>query len=103
GVRVLSGRRALLDATAPFQAGGDMLRVVHLDRAEYAPLPEKFEAGTQAIAEVIGLGAAVDYLQDIGLDAIHAHEQRLTEYAFEAFSEVPGLRIFGPPPTRRAG
>jgi cysteine desulfurase/selenocysteine lyase len=103
GVGVLYGRRELLEAMPPYQSGGDMIRAVHLDRTEYAPLPEKFEAGTQAIAEVIGMGAAVDYLQGIGLDAIHAHEQRLTEYAFEAFSEVPGLRVFGPPPTRRAG
>jgi len=103
GVGVLYGRRELLEAMPPFQAGGDMIRAVHLTHTEYAPLPEKFEAGTQAIAEVIGLGAAVDYLQGIGLEAIHAHEAALTEYAFEAFSEVPGLRVFGPPPSRRAG
>jgi cysteine desulfurase/selenocysteine lyase len=103
GVGVLYGRRELLEAMPPFQAGGDMIRAVHLDHTEYAPLPEKFEAGTQAIAEVIGLGAAVDYLQEIGLGAIHAHEQELTEYAFEALSEIEGLRIFGPPPSRRAG
>jgi cysteine desulfurase / selenocysteine lyase len=103
GVGVLYGRRELLEAMPPFQAGGDMIRAVHRDHTEYAPLPEKFEAGTQPIAEVIGLGAAVDYLEAIGLDAIHAHEQELTEYAFEAMSEVEGLRIFGPPPTRRAG
>ncbi len=103
GIGVLYGRRDLLEAMPPFQGGGDMIRAVHLDHTEYAPLPEKFEAGTQAIAEVIGMGAAVDYLQGIGLDAIHAHEQQLTEYAFEAFSEVPGLRTFGPPPSRRAG
>jgi cysteine desulfurase/selenocysteine lyase len=103
GVGVLYGRRELLEAMPPFQGGGDMIRVVHLTHTEYAPLPEKFEAGTQAIAEVIGLGAAVDYVEAIGLDAIHAHEAALTEYAFEAFSEVPGLRVFGPPPSRRAG
>ncbi|HEY4028617.1 MAG TPA: cysteine desulfurase [Candidatus Dormibacteraeota bacterium] len=103
GVGVLYGRRELLEAMPPFQAGGDMIRAVFLDHTEYAPLPEKFEAGTQPIAEVIGLGAAVDYLQEIGLDAIHAHEQELTEYAFEALTEIEGLRIFGPPPSRRGG
>ena len=103
GIGVLYGRRELLEAMPPFQAGGDMIRAVYTDHTEYAPLPEKFEAGTQAIAEVIGLGAAVDYLRVVGLAAVHAHEQELTEYAFEAMSEVPGLRIFGPPPSRRAG
>ncbi len=103
GIGVLYGRRELLEAMPPFQAGGDMIRAVHKHRTEYAPLPEKFEAGTQAIAEVIGLGAAVDYLRGIGFGAIHAHEQELTGYAFEALSEIGGLRIFGPPPSRRAG
>jgi cysteine desulfurase/selenocysteine lyase len=103
GVGVLYGRRELLEAMPPFQGGGDMIRAVHLDHTDYAPLPEKFEAGTQPIAEVIGLGAAVDYLQEVGLGAIHAHEQELTEYAFEALTEIEGLRIFGPPPSRRAG
>jgi cysteine desulfurase/selenocysteine lyase len=103
GVGVLYGRRELLEAMPPFQAGGDMIRAVHQQHTEYAPPPEKFEAGTQAIAEVIGFGAAVDYVQEIGLDAIHAHEQELTEYAFEAMSEIDGLRIHGPPASRRAG
>jgi cysteine desulfurase/selenocysteine lyase len=83
--------------------GGDMIRAVHLQTTEYAPLPEKFEAGTQPIAEAIGFGTALDYVQEIGLDAIHAHEQELTEYALEALSEIPGLRVFGPPVERRAG
>ncbi len=103
GVGVLYGRRELLEAMPPFMGGGDMIRAVHRDHTEYAPPPEKFEAGTQAIAEVIGFGAAVDYLEALGLEAIHAHEQALTEYAFEALSEVEGLRIFGPAPSRRAG
>jgi cysteine desulfurase/selenocysteine lyase len=103
GVGVLYGRRELLEAMPPFQAGGDMIRAVFKDHTDYAPPPEKFEAGTQAIAEVIGMGAAIDYIRAIGLDAIHAHEQELTEYAFEAMSEIEGLRIFGPAPSRRAG
>ena len=96
GVGVLYGRRELLEAMPPFMAGGDMINVVRLEGSTYADLPEKFEAGTQPIAEVIGLGAAVDYLQGVGLDRIRAHEEAVTEYALEALSEVEGLRVFGP-------
>jgi cysteine desulfurase/selenocysteine lyase len=103
GIGILYGRRELLEAMPPFMGGGDMIRAVHLQSTEYAPLPEKFEAGTQPIAEAIAFGTALDYVQEIGLDAIHAHEQQLTEYALEALSEVPGLRVFGPPVERRAG
>jgi cysteine desulfurase/selenocysteine lyase len=103
GAGVLYGRRELLEAMPPFMGGGDMIRSVSTSGTTYAELPEKFEAGTQAIAEVIGLGAAVDYVSGVGLDRIHAHEQRLVEYALEALSEIEGLRVFGPPATRRAG
>jgi cysteine desulfurase/selenocysteine lyase len=103
GVGILYGRRDLLESMPPFLGGGDMIRAVFLDHTEYAGLPEKFEAGTPAIAEVIGLGAAIDYLQAVGVGAIHAHEQVLTEYALEALSEIDGLRLFGPPAARRAG
>ncbi len=103
GVGILYGRRELLEVMPPFMAGGDMIKVVRLEGSTYAGLPEKFEAGTQPIAEVIGLGAAVDYVRAVGLDAIRAHEEELTEYAFEALSEIKGLRMFGPPPARRAG
>lgn len=103
GAGVLYGRRELLEAMPPFMGGGDMIRSVSTSGTTYAELPEKFEAGTQAIAEVIGLGAAVDYLNSVGLDRIHAHEQRLAGYAMEALSEIEGLRIFGPPVERRAG
>lgn len=103
GSGVLYARRELLEAMPPFLAGGDMIRAVFLDHTEYAGLPEKFEAGTPAIAEVIGLGAALDYLQDVGMDAIRAHELELTEYTLEALSEIDGLRVFGPPPPRRSG
>jgi cysteine desulfurase/selenocysteine lyase len=98
GAGILYGRRELLEAMPPFMGGGDMIKVVRLEGTTFADLPEKFEAGTQAIAEVIGLGAAVDYLQGVGLDAIQAHEAELTEYAYEALTEIEGLRIFGPPP-----
>ena len=103
GAGVLYGRRDLLEAMPPFLGGGDMIRAVFLDHTDYAGLPEKFEAGTPAIAEVIGLGAAIDYLSRVGLDAIRAHELELTEYAVEALSEIDGLRMFGPPALRRAG
>ena len=103
GAGVLYGRRELLEAMPPFLGGGDMIKAVFLDHTEYAGLPEKFEAGTPAIAEVIGLGAAIDYLQDVGVDAIRAHEQELTEYTVEALSEIDGLRMFGPPAIRRSG
>src|SRR5215472_14879045 len=103
GVGILYGRRELLEAMPPFEGGGDMIRAVFLDHTEYAGLPEKFEAGTSAIAEVIGLGAAIDYLRDVGLDAIRAHELELTEYTVEALTEIDGLRMFGPPPLKRSG
>jgi len=103
GVGVLYGRRELLESMPPFLGGGDMIRAVFLDHTDYAGLPEKFEAGTPAIAEVIGLGAAIDYLREVGLDAIRTHERDLTEYTLEALGEVPGLRLFGPPASRRSG
>src|SRR5207244_6961432 len=79
------------------------IRTVRIDGTTYHDLPWKFEAGTQAIAEVIGLGAAVDYLDALGMDAVRAHELEITEYAYEAMSDVDGLTVYGPPPSRRAG
>jgi len=103
GAGILYGRRELLEAMDPFMSGGDMIRTVRVEGTTYHDLPWKFEAGTQAIAEVIGLGAAVDYLSALGMDAVRAHEREITEYAFEALSDVEGLTLFGPPPSRRAG
>ncbi|MGH7764298.1 MAG: aminotransferase class V-fold PLP-dependent enzyme [Candidatus Dormibacteraceae bacterium] len=103
GAGILYGRRELLEAMNPFMAGGDMIKTVRIEGATYNDLPWKFEAGTQAIAEVIGLGAAVEYLTALGMDAVRAHELEITEYAYEALSEVDGLTVFGPPPSRRAG
>lgn len=103
GIGILYGRRELLEAMPPYQGGGGQIRSVFLDHTDYAELPDKFEAGTPAIAEVIGLGAAVDYLQGVGFDAIHGHEERLADYAFEALSEVNGLRVIGPPTPQQAG
>ena len=103
GVGVLYGRRDLLEAMDPFLAGGDMIKKVRLDGTVYNDLPWKFEAGTQAIAEVIGLGSAIEYLTDLGMDNVRAHEREITEYAYEALSEIDGLTVYGPPPARRAG
>ncbi len=103
GAGILYGRRALLEAMDPFMSGGDMIKTVRVEGTTYHDLPWKFEAGTQAIAEVIGLGAAVDYLSALGMDAVRAHEREITEYAYESLSEIDGLTLYGPPPSRRAG
>jgi cysteine desulfurase/selenocysteine lyase len=80
-----------------------MIRKVSLEKTSWNELPYKFEAGTPAFAEAVGLGAAIDYLSEIGLDAIEQYEHELAEYALERLAEVPGIRIFGPPAERRAG
>jgi cysteine desulfurase/selenocysteine lyase len=103
GAGILYGRRELLEAMPPFMSGGDMIKAVRIEGTTYHDLPWKFEAGTQAIGEVIGLGAAVDYLSKLGMDAVRGHELEITEYAYEALSEVEGLTVYGPPPSRRAG
>ena len=103
GAGILYGRRELLEAMDPFMSGGDMIKTVRIEGTTYHDLPWKFEAGTQAIAEVIGLGAAVDYLEGLGMEAVRAHEREITEYAYEALSEIEGLTLYGPPPSRRAG
>jgi cysteine desulfurase/selenocysteine lyase len=103
GIGILYGKKALLEAMPPFMGGGDMIRRVRLEGSTWNDLPWKFEAGTPSIAEGIGLGAAVDYLGDIGMEAIHAHEQFITGYALEALSEVPGLRLLGPPAAQKGG
>lgn len=103
GVGILYGRRSLLEAMPPFLGGGSMIRRVTLDGFEPADLPAKFEAGTPPIVEAIGLGAAIDYLQLVGLENIRAHEQVLTKAAHESLSGVSGVRIYGPPPERKGG
>jgi len=95
-VGILYGKRAILENMEPFLTGGDMIRQVHLDSAQWNELPWKFEAGTPAIAEAIGLGAAVDYLTALGMENIRAHERELTAYAFDRLSQVEGVRILGP-------
>jgi cysteine desulfurase / selenocysteine lyase len=96
GIGVLWGRGELLDAMPPFMGGGEMIEAVWMDHSTYAPAPHKFEAGTPPIVEAIGLGAAVDYLSEIGMDAVAHHERELTGYALDALGEIPGLRVIGP-------
>jgi cysteine desulfurase/selenocysteine lyase len=96
GIGVLWGRREVLDALPPFLGGGEMIETVRMDRSTYAGIPHKFEAGTPPIVEAVGLGAAVDYLAHVGMEAIHAHEQAITAYALEGLQTVPGLTVMGP-------
>ncbi|WP_037571736.1 cysteine desulfurase [Phaeacidiphilus oryzae] len=96
GIGVLWGRQELLEDLPPFLGGGEMIETVSMNSSTYAPAPHKYEAGTPAIAEAIGLGAAVDYLRSVGIEKIAAHEQALTAYALERLKEVPDLRIVGP-------
>lgn len=95
GIGVLYGKRALLEKMPPYQGGGDMVDEVTLTSSSYQPLPLKFEAGTPMIAEVIGLGAAIDFIESLGRDKIAAWEQDILEYATKRLSEVKGVRIIG--------
>lgn len=103
GIGVLYGKRELLEAMPPFMGGGDMIKRVHLRSFSSNELPYKFEAGTFAIAEAIGFGAAVDYLEGIGMDAIAGHEQEMISYALERLEEVPGAVVYGPAAEKRGG
>lgn len=104
GIGVLWGKRAVLDQLPPFHGGGEMIETVRMDVSTYAGIPHKFEAGTPPIVEAIGLGAAVDYLGHIGMEAIHAHEQAITAYALTGLATVPGLTVLGPlDATQRGG
>ncbi|NJD04968.1 MAG: cysteine desulfurase [Methylococcaceae bacterium] len=95
GIGILYGKEALLKAMPPYQGGGDMIRMVSFERTQYNTLPYKFEAGTPAIADAIGLGAAIDYLGTIGLEAIAAHENELLAYATQQARTIPQLKIIG--------
>ena len=103
GVGVLWGRKPLLQAMPPFLGGGSMIRSVGLRSSSWNDLPHKFEAGTPAIAEAIGLGYAVDYLVSVGMDAIHQAEQQLTQYAMERLKGIDGLTLYGPAVAERGG
>jgi len=96
GVGVLWGQPEILDAMDPFLGGGGMIREVHLDHSTWNELPHKFEAGTMNIAQAIGLGAAIDYLNYVGMENIREHERRLGEYAYEKIREVEGGTVYGP-------
>jgi cysteine desulfurase/selenocysteine lyase len=103
GIGSLWGRAELLQTMEPFLLGGHMINSVRYERTTWGELPHKFEAGTSPIAEAVGFGAAIDYLQAAGLDAIEAHEHELAAYALGRLSEIPGLKLYGPPAERRAG
>ncbi len=103
GIGILYGKQALLEAMPPFMGGGDMIRKVYLRSFTPNDLPHKFEAGTPAIAEAIGLGVAVDYLNRVGMAAIASHEHAVTRYAVDRLSEVSGLTLLGPDSDHRGG
>jgi cysteine desulfurase/selenocysteine lyase len=103
GIGVLYGRESLLEEMPPFLGGGSMITTVEIDRFTPARLPAKFEAGTPPIVQAVGLGAAIDYLNAIGLDAIHAHEELLTRRAIEVMTARGDVQIFGPAPHEKAG
>jgi cysteine desulfurase / selenocysteine lyase len=103
GVGVLWGRAQLLERMSPFNFGGEMIRKVTVGKTTWNGLPHKFEAGTPPIGEAVGLGAAIDYLTGIGIEAIEEHEHALAAYALERLAEVPGVHVFGPPAEQRAG
>ena len=98
GIGVLYGKAALLEAMPPYQSGGDMIERVTFEKSTWAELPHKFEAGTPAIAQAIGLGAAVDYVSQVGMAAIAAHEQELLTHTTQRLASVPGLRLIGTAP-----
>ena len=103
GIGALYGKMELLEAMPPFLGGGDMIKEVKLRSFRTNTLPYKFEAGTPAIAESVGFGAAVDYLTSLGMETIAAHEHEITEYALERLEEVPGVKVFGPGAQNKGG
>ena len=102
-VGALWGRMELLRSMEPFQLGGHMIRKVTFEETTWGEVPAKFEAGTQPIAEAVGFGAGVDYVTDVGLEAIEQHEHELAAYALGRMAEIPGITLYGPPADRRAG
>jgi len=103
GIGALYGKADLLEQMPPFLGGGDMIKEVHLRSFRANTLPHKFEAGTPAIAEAVGFGAAVDYLTSVGMENVAAHEHEITEYALERLEEIPGLKLFGPDAQHKGG
>jgi cysteine desulfurase / selenocysteine lyase len=102
GIGFLYGRRALLESMPPYMGGGEMIADVYLDRSTYAALPHKFEAGTPAIGEAIGLGAAIAYLNGLGMDAVEAYEHELAAYLYRSLTAFEEVTVYGPPPPRAA-
>ena len=103
GVGVPWGKTELLQKMEPFLTGGHMISSVRTEKTTWGELPHKFEAGTAPMAEAVGLGAAIDYLEAVGLEAIEAHEHELAAYALGRLADVPGIKLYGPPADRRAG
>jgi len=103
GIGVLWGRLPLLESMDPFLGGGDMILTVSMERSTWAEVPAKFEAGTPNVGDAVALGAAVDYLTALGMDAVREHERALTGYALRRLADVPGVRIFGVPDADRRG
>src|SRR5581483_5878441 len=103
GIGVLHGRAELLERMEPFLTGGDMIASVDFQSVTWNELPYKFEAGTPPIAEAVGLAAAVEYLDGVGMGRVRSHEQALTAYMLQRLAEVPGLRVVGPPEAERRG
>ncbi|MGH3793452.1 MAG: cysteine desulfurase [Pseudonocardiaceae bacterium] len=103
GIGVLYGRRELLEVLPPFLTGGSMIELVKMEGSTYAPPPQRFEAGVPMTSQAVGLGAAVDYLSEVGMDRIAAHERALTEQALAGLSEIEGVRIIGPTDTEHRG
>ena len=96
GVGAVYGKGDILNQLPPFLTGGSMIEIVKMEKTTFAPAPQRFEAGTQMTSQVVGLGAAVEFLNEVGMDAIHAHEQELTAYALEQMQGIEGLQIAGP-------
>jgi cysteine desulfurase/selenocysteine lyase len=103
GIGALYGRKDLLEKMPPFLGGGDMIKTVHLRSFLPNDLPHKYEAGTPAIAEAIGFGAAVDYLNKLGMQAVATHEREIVSYALDRLEEIPGVKVFGPPADKKGG
>jgi cysteine desulfurase/selenocysteine lyase len=103
GIGALYGKASLLEAMPPFLGGGDMIKAVHLESFTPNAIPHKFEAGTPAIAEAVGFGAAMAYLTGVGMEAVAAHEQEIIAYALERLEEIPGVRVLGPSADKKGG
>jgi cysteine desulfurase / selenocysteine lyase len=103
GIGALYGKKDLLNAMPPYMGGGDMIKRVELRSFQVNSIPHKFEAGTPAIAEAVGFGAAVDYLSQIGMEAIEQHEQQIIAYTLDRLEEIPGVKVFGPSAEHKGG